>query len=125
MTDKTNKSSTIPSQKNSDSSDDQKKQFFIDSVAKFCDKCGAGYTTSDVNLVQESNFSSIIHFSCSKCKSNHIATFLKPMGMSSRVPVSTDLTISEISRFAKMDPISSDEILDLYSFLEECDEVQV
>lgn len=97
---------------------DSKKSFFIDTIAKYCDKCGTAYTTSDVHIVQESNFSSIIHFSCSNCKSNQIATFIKPMGMSSRTQVNTDLEVNEISHFAQYEKISSDEVLDLFGYLE-------
>lgn len=95
-----------------------KKKFYIETIAKFCDKCGTGYTPENVNVVQESNFSSIIHFSCFNCKSNHIATYVKPMGMSSRVPVNTDLTVQEISKFAKKQGVSTNEVLDIYELLE-------
>lgn len=97
---------------------DDKRQFFIDTIAKFCDKCGHQYSISDVNLVQDNSFSSIIHFSCSNCKSNHIATFVKPVGMSSRVPVNTDLTVEEITQFAQEDRINSDQVLDVYELLD-------
>jgi hypothetical protein len=101
-----------------------KKKFYIETIAKFCDKCGSQYTTDNVKVVQESNFSSIIHFSCSNCKSNHIATYVKPMGISSRVPVNTDLTIDEISKFAQFEGISSNEVLDIYEYLEKNDLVK-
>ena len=45
------------------------RQFFIDAIAKFCDKCGTPYTINDIRVVRDTNFSSIIHFSCSNCKS--------------------------------------------------------
>lgn len=103
---------------------ESRKKYFIDTVAKFCDRCGTEYVTDDVHIVQESNFSSIIHFSCGNCKSNHIATFIKPMGMSSRVPVNSDLGVSEIGQFARLARVSSDEVLDLFSILEEVDSVR-
>lgn len=121
------KSNTLirkPSATSSSTSDESQKKFYIETIAKFCDKCGAAYTTANVNVVQESNFSSIIHFSCSSCKSNHIATFVKPIGMSSRVPVNTDLTVEEISRFAKKENVSTNDVLDLYEFLDTEDMVK-
>ena len=41
-----------------------KKQFFIDTIAKFCDKCGHPYSKKDLEIIQDSDISSIIHFSC-------------------------------------------------------------
>lgn len=77
-----------------------RKQFFIDIIAKFCDKCGTPYSASDLEIIQDNNISSIIHFSCTNCKSNHIATFIKPMGVSNRMPINTDLDVDEIGKFA-------------------------
>lgn len=99
-----------------------KKQFFIDTIAKFCDKCGSEYSSKDVHIVQESNFSSIIHFSCPNCKSNHIATFIRPMGMSSRMPINSDLGVEEIAQFARKDKVTSDEVLEVYNMLENLDD---
>ncbi len=96
---------------------DEKKQFFIDTIAKFCDKCGQPYTRDDLEIIQDTNISSIIHFSCPNCKSNHIATYFKPVGISNRMPVNTDLDIDEIGKFASMKETSVEEILDLYLYL--------
>lgn len=104
---------------------DKQKQYFIDSIAKFCDKCGSAYSIGDLEIIQETPISSIIHFSCSNCKASHIATFLKPMGISSRVPVNTDLEISEIKKFAKRKETSVEEILELYLFLKGQSKIKV
>ncbi len=95
----------------------ERKQFFIDIIAKFCDKCGTPYTGNDLEIIQDNNISSIIHFSCSNCKSNHIATFIKPMGISNRMPINTDLDIEEIGRFSSKGETSLEEILDIYIYL--------
>lgn len=114
-----NSKSTVNKNVNSaTNSSDEKKKFFLENIAKFCDKCGNIYSLNDLQIVQENNISSIIHFSCSKCKANHIATFLRPMGISSRVPVNSDLTIDEISKFAKHEAITSNDVLDIYNLLE-------
>lgn len=96
---------------------DDKKQFFIDTIAKFCDKCGNPYSKNDLEIIQDTNISSIIHFSCSNCKSNHIATYFKPIGISNRMPINTDLDVEEIGKFASMKETSVEEILDLYLYL--------
>jgi hypothetical protein len=97
----------------------KRKQFFIDVIAKFCDKCGTPYTESSLEIIQDNNISSIIHFSCSTCKSNHIATFIKPMGISNRMPINTDLDVEEIGKFASKEETSLEEILEIYMFLKQ------
>jgi len=96
-----------------------RKQFFIDVIAKFCDKCGTPYSVSNLEIIQDNNISSIIHFSCTNCKSNHIATFIKPMGVSNRMPINTDLDITEIGKFASKGETSLEEVLDIYIYLKE------
>lgn len=97
----------------------EKKQFFIDNISRFCDKCGNPFTIEDVNIIQNTGISSIIHFSCSNCKSKHIATFVSPIGMSSRVSVNTDLNVNEIRKFAQQKETSIQEILEIYTFLKD------
>jgi len=95
----------------------EKKQFFIDTIARFCDKCGTAYAVEDVNIVQNTGVSSIIHFSCRSCKSKHIATFVAPLGISSRVSVNTDLDVTEIRKFAMQRETSTQDILEIYTYL--------
>ncbi len=95
----------------------EKKQFFIDTVARFCDKCGSQYNIEDVNIIQNTGVSSIIHFSCHNCKSKHIATFIAPLGISNRVSVNTDLSVNEIKKFSSEKEISAEDILEVYTCL--------
>ena len=101
------------------------KQYFIDTIAKFCDKCGNPYSIEDLEIIQETPISSIIHFACSNCKASHIATFVKPIGVSNRVPVNTDLKVEEIKKFASREETSTEEILDLYLYLKGSTRVKV
>ncbi|HVX92557.1 MAG TPA: hypothetical protein VHA74_00395 [Candidatus Dojkabacteria bacterium] len=94
-----------------------KLEFFIEAIARFCDKCGASYSVDDLQLIQESDYSSIIHFTCKNCKSRHIATFIKPIGLSSRMPINSDLNVKEIGKFASKSVIPADDILDVYTLL--------
>lgn len=95
----------------------EEKQFFIDSISRFCDKCGTAYTPDDVNIVQNTGATTIIHFSCSNCKARHIATFVRTLGLSQRVPLNTDLGVDEIKTFSEMEEISLQEILNMYTVL--------
>ena len=104
---------------NNDNNTLEKKQFFLDSIAKFCDKCGTPYTTEDINIIQNTGILAIIHFSCHNCKSKNMATFVAPLGISNRVPINTDLTVKEIKKFANRKEVSPEEILDIYIKLKE------
>lgn len=97
----------------------QKKQFFLDTVARFCDKCGTQYALEDVNIIQNTGVSSIIHFSCHNCKSKHIATLMIPLGISNRVSVNTDLDVKELKRFSEEKGITPQNILEVYTCLKE------
>jgi len=93
---------------------DRKKQFFLNNIAKYCDKCGTPYKPSDLKIVQDSDMSSIIHFKCSKCKSNNIASFVRPLGISSRSPVVSDLQVHELTHFAELPPVDIDDLADIF-----------
>ncbi len=95
----------------------EKKQFFLDSISKFCDKCGTPYTLEDVNIIQNTEVSAIIHFSCHNCKSKNIVTHIAPLRMSSKSPLNTDLNFEEIGVFAGKREVSLDEILEVYTLL--------
>lgn len=95
----------------------QRKQFFIESVARFCDKCGTPYTVDDLNIVQNTGASTIIHFSCHNCKSKHIATLVSPLGVTQRVPLNTDLVENEMQKFLSNNSLSNQDILDVYEEL--------
>ena len=105
--------------KNSHNIHKDQRQIFLDNVAKYCDKCGKPYDINDVEILQQNNYSVIIHFSCKNCKARHLATFIKPLGVSSRMPVNTDLSIKEISEFASQKAVSTNDVLDVHDMLKE------
>ncbi len=57
---------------------------------------------------------SIIHFRCSNCKADHIATFINPLGLSTRSLIVSDLSPSEYLRFINMPPVQIEDLLALY-----------
>lgn len=95
----------------------EKKIFLLDNIAKFCDKCGTMYTPDDVNVMFENQMSTIVSFSCTKCKASHVANFVLPVGVASRVPVNSDLAVEELTSFAQKSKVSVDEVLNLYELL--------
>ena len=96
-----------------------KLKYYINTIARFCDKCGNPYNTEDLQIIQDTGVSSIIHFSCGNCKSRHIASLIKPIGVSSRMPLNIDLNIEEVKKFAFSKEIESDDVLSLYQKLRE------
>jgi hypothetical protein len=90
------------------------RKFFLENVAKFCDKCGQPYNLDDVQIIQEQSSSAIIHFSCKNCKSSSIANLVSPMGFVTRIPVNSDLNINEFPTFSSKDTVSLDDILEVY-----------
>ena len=104
---------------NTTSDEQDEKKFFIENVARYCDKCGRAYEPDDVEILQESGISHIIHFGCPRCKARHLATFIKPLGITSRVPVNTDLSIDELAYFAGKRGVSSNDVLDVHELLKD------
>lgn len=98
---------------------ESQKRFFIENIARYCDKCSKAYELDDVEILQHNDYSTIIHFSCKNCKAQHMATFIRPLGLSSRIPVNTDLSVEELQRFAGKRAISSDDVLDAHEFFKQ------
>jgi len=96
-----------------------KKEFFIEAISKYCDRCGTPYSIDNVRIVQDSdkNSTTIIHFFCDNCLSNHIASFIKPLGLVNRVPIKSDLGSDELIKFIKQGSISADDVLSVYDYL--------
>lgn len=111
------KSKVIKHNSNKELSNKDKISFFINLIAKYCDKCGTPYQPEDVRILKENANKSIIHFSCSKCKSTHIAQFIAPLGAISRVPINTDLKINEVAAFIGRTKISPNDVLEVYEIL--------
>ncbi len=101
------------------------KEFFLDALSKFCDKCGTEYRPEDINIVQNTGVSAIIHFSCHNCKSQNLATYIFPIGMSSRSPLNVDLSFEELKKFASQNKVSLDEILEVYTQLKKKSKISV
>ncbi len=97
----------------------EKKQFYIDNVAKFCDKCGAVYKLQDIKIIQETGNSAVMHFLCPNCKSENVANFLSPAGLTTKIPINCDLNLQELKRFTSQEVISLDDVLEVYVSLED------
>ncbi len=54
-----------------------------------------------------------------------MATFLPPVGMSSRMPLNSDLGVAELSDFANTQVVPVDDVLDLYQLFTQKSAVKI
>jgi hypothetical protein len=99
-------------------STEEMKYFFLENISKFCDKCGTQYSISDLEIIDESEIVSIIHFTCSKCKTRNVTSYVKPMQVSRRMIINTDLSVDEVKEFARKSETQLEDILDVYLTLQ-------
>lgn len=85
-------------------------------LAKFCDECGSNYQKDDIRIIQKDRNAILTHLSCKNCGKTHLATIFKPLGVSNRIPIKTDLRPEEIQKFAGGRSVSNDDILDIYEW---------
>ncbi len=85
-------------------------------LAKFCDECGSSYQDDDLKIIQKDNNGVMVHLSCKNCGKTHLATIVKPLGITSRMPLKTDLQPNEINKFAGKESVTADDLLDVYEW---------
>lgn len=98
-------------------SPDEAKNFFLDSIAKFCDRCGSPFGAENIDVVKRTPGQILLHIKCSECGSSHLASFIQQLGISSRTPFRTDLTLNELKHFSSQDALDSNTVLDVYEFV--------
>lgn len=97
-----------------------KKKFCLENISKFCDKCGTPYNLDDVQIIQEAGPSmTVIHFFCRECGSENVASFLSPMGLATKIPINSDLSLKELKQFTASSVISLDDVLEVHVNLED------
>ncbi len=96
----------------------KKRDLHLENVAKYCDKCGAPYDLENLQIVQESSSSIVMHFFCEVCKSENIASFFSPVGLTTKIPINCDLDINELKYFSSIEVVSLDDVLEVYTSLE-------
>lgn len=80
-----------------------------------CPQCGNLYTNSEVGVLQESDMAILATITCAKCHYQSVVTL--SLGSSSAPGNFSDLKPAEAGKFLNLDPISSDDLLDVHQYL--------
>ncbi len=82
-----------------------------------CSICGKKYGKQSIKIVQNKKDAMLVHVSCGFCQSASLAVVNKGIHNNDSVVtlgILTDLDYEEACSFLRREPISSDEVLDLY-----------
>lgn len=81
-----------------------------------CPQCGNLYTDSEVGVLQESDMAILATITCAKCHYQSVVTL--SLGSNSMpASFSSDLKPAEMTKFINLEPLSSDDLLDIHQFL--------
>ena len=82
-----------------------------------CSICGKKYGEKSIKIVQSKKDAILVHVNCNFCQSSSLAVINKGMQNNDSIVtlgILTDLDYEEACSVLKREPISSDEVLDLY-----------
>lgn len=81
-----------------------------------CPVCGSEYKNNDTGVVKAKDSAMLVHASCSHCQSSFLAMVTKGYETEGMVSMGmlTDLDYEEACRFLGGEPVTADEVLDLY-----------
>ncbi len=85
---------------------------------KQCPVCEQEYTPDSLKVIEQNQESKLIHMTCPHCAHAMLAVVLSTrMGMSS-IGILTDLTATDVKRFAQKEPVTENDILNFHNLLE-------
>ena len=93
----------------------ERKQIEEHLAKTFCYKCGASLDGAKLIPISEIPLALIAHVVCPKCQAESMVTIT--VGGSGVMPLTSDLTGSEMKDFIGLSSTSYDEILDLHKML--------
>ena len=77
-----------------------------------CPICNSNYDTKEAKLFAKNDLATLVHITCSKCRS-YFVTMIMVVGQGvSSVGMVTDLDFDDVNRLYRMEPMSTDEIID-------------
>ncbi|MEA2020206.1 MAG: hypothetical protein U9M98_00545 [Patescibacteria group bacterium] len=84
-----------------------------------CYQCGLPLEDAEVTFLFRASVASIIHVRCEHCGAETLATL--SVSGHQVTDIQTDLTSSELKRFFASEPISVDDVLDIYELIQKKD----
>ncbi len=86
-------------------------------VVSYCPLCNTQYNPLSARILEEKEGAHLIHIQCRKCGSSIVALIMAgAMGVSS-IGLLTDLSSDDAIRLKNNQPVSSDDVLTVYSTL--------
>lgn len=86
-------------------------------LMKQCPLCQTDYNFDNIYLIEEEDNAHLVHITCTVCKGKMLAILMmSSFGMSS-VGMITDLDNTDVERLYKEEPMSADDVLELYQLL--------
>lgn len=86
-------------------------------VVSYCTLCNTQYNPVSARIIEEKEGAHLIHIQCRKCGSSIVALIMAgAMGISS-IGLLTDLSSDDAVRIKNGEPVTSDDVLLLYSSL--------
>lgn len=85
-----------------------------------CPVCGSSFQGRQTEILNRREGLSQVYAQCSECKSSIVIFVLRnAIGFITTIGMLTDMTKKDILRFGKMEPLTSDDVLELHQMLEE------
>ncbi len=85
----------------------------------YCPVCHHHYNPIQAKVVEEGNGAHLIYVKCNRCQSSILALILAGSFGISSVGLITDLDSYEVSKFCRLSPISSNEVIKVHQKLAE------
>lgn len=88
-------------------------------VVSRCPLCDSPYDNLDTRILGEDGETRLLHIRCQKCSNALLALILISQGAVSSVGLITDLSYEDVLRFQKGKMISTNDVIDMHTALNE------
>lgn len=92
-----------------------KKQIF--EITKRCPLCQYKYSRDTFKMLDRSGNKNLLHLKCPNCHSSFVVAIGQTPFGAGLVAIVTDLNLSDAKRFYRKDPISQNQLLEIYNFI--------